>query len=422
MNHLMKTKSKELKIKVLILITGSIAAVRIPLLVSQLVKGDYDVKCVVSENAEKLIQPISLSILSRNACILEKDQWSYLQPRPLHIDLCDWADVLIVAPLTATTLSKWVTGNADGLVSSILIANNKPIIVAPAMNSKMWLNIAVQRNYICLQDYPNVLLLKPSEGILACDEIGVGKIPPNDLIQLALTFVLLQNKNPFCRDLLNKDFLITGGCTSEKIDAARKITNNSSGTMGLMLAQVARFRGAKVKYIHGPLKNKLDITEGICAHEIDNSTDLSKAIEKEISKCDYFIMNAAVADFKISVNTSEKIPKNKFENFLNNNIEFVPDILKDISKVKKENQIFVGFCAFTGSIKSARKIIKEKVILKGCDLLFANPIDIEDQGFGPLAKNEGWLFDKKDMENHLEKTSKIELANNLINQIISTNK
>ena len=418
----MKTKSKESKVKVLLLITGSIAAVRIPLLVSQLVKENYEIKCVISENAEKLIQPLSLSILSRNACILDKDQWSYLHSRPLHIDLCDWADILIIAPLTATTLSKWVIGNADGLISSILIANNKPIIVAPAMNSKMWLNQAVQRNYLYLQDYPNVLLLKPSEGILACDEIGVGKIPPNDLIQLALAFLLIQNKKPYYKDLSNKEFLITGGCTSEKIDAARKITNNSSGTMGLMLAQVARFRGAKVKYMHGPLKNTLDITEGIKTYEIETSTDLIKAIEKEISKCDYFIMNAAVADFKISGETSKKIPKSKFKKFFINNIEFVPDILKSISKAKKENQIFVGFCAFTGSIEIARKTIKEKIMLKGCDLIFANPIDIEEQGFGPLAKNEGWLFDNENMEKHIEKTSKIELANNLINQIISTNK
>lgn len=102
-------------------------------------------------------------------------------------------------------------------------------------------------------------------------------------------------------------------------------------------------------------------------------------------------------------------------------IFFVP-ALKDISKMKKENQVFVGFCAFTGSIKSARKTIKDKIMFKDCDLLFANPIDIEGQGFGPLAKNEGWLFDKKDMEIYIEKTSKIELANILINQIISTNK
>ena len=177
--------------------------------------------------------------------------------------------------------------------------------------------------------------------------------------------------------------------------------------MGLMLAQVARFRGAKVKYIHGPLKNNLDITEGIKTYEIETSSELSEAIKNEISKCDYFIMNAAVADFKISVETSKKIPKSEFENFFNNNIEFVPDILKGISQTKKENQIFVGFCAFTGSVKIARKNIKEKILLKGCDLLFANPIDIEEQGFGPLAKNEGWLFDNRNMEIHIDKTSKL---------------
>ena len=122
--------------------------------------------------------------------------------------------------------------------------------------------------------------LKPCEGILACDEVGVGKIASNDLIELALTFILLQNKKPFYRDLLNKEFLITGGCTSEKIDAARIISNYSSGTMGLLLAQVARFRGATVKYIHGPLKTKLNITDGITRHEIETSADLKKIINK----------------------------------------------------------------------------------------------------------------------------------------------
>ncbi len=149
----MKINVKESKTKVLILITGSIAAVRIPLLVSQLVKENFEVKCVLSENAEKLIQPLSISILSRNSCILEKDQWGNYQVTPLHISLCNWADILIMAPLTATTLSKWVTGNADGLIPSILIANDKPIIVAPAMNTKMWLNKSVQSNFKLLKSY-----------------------------------------------------------------------------------------------------------------------------------------------------------------------------------------------------------------------------------------------------------------------------
>ena len=152
----MKTESTKPKIKIVILITGSIAAVRIPLLVSQLVKENFEIKCVLSKNAEKLIKPLSLSILSRNSCVLENDQWSNFQSKPLHIDLCNWADILITAPLTATTLSKWVTGNADGLIPSILIANTKPVIIAPAMNTKMWLNQAVQKNYSILSNLSNL--------------------------------------------------------------------------------------------------------------------------------------------------------------------------------------------------------------------------------------------------------------------------
>ena len=418
----MKTENMESKVKVLILITGSIAAVRIPLLVSQLIKENFEVKCVISENARKLIQPLSLSVLSRNPCIVENDQWSHHQSTPLHIDLSNWADILLIAPLTATTLSKWVNGNADGLIPSILIANFKPIIVAPAMNTKMWLNQAVQKNYSLLENNKNVLSLQPSQGVLACDEIGIGKIPPNDLIQLAIEFIISQNKMYYRKDLINKRFLITGGCTSEQIDAARNITNKSSGTMGLLLAQVARFRGAEVKYIHGPLRINKDLTEGINSLEIETSIDLKKEIKKEISSCDYFFMNAAVSDLKIASDTSNKIPKNKIKEYLNTNLELVPDILRDISECKKHNQIFVGFCAFTGPIQNARKTIKDKIIKKGCDYMFANPIDIAGQGFGPSSKNEGWLFDKINMENHIQITSKIDIANKIITQIISGNK
>jgi phosphopantothenoylcysteine decarboxylase/phosphopantothenate--cysteine ligase len=418
----MKTKTEYSKIKVLILITGSIAAVRIPLLVSQLVKENYEIRCVLSKNAEKLIRPLSLSILSRNSCILDNDQWANIQSTPLHIELCNWADILIIAPLTATTLSKWVTGNAEGLIPSVLMANTKPIIVAPAMNTQMWLNKAVQKNYENLQNYENVLSLHPSEGFLACDAVGIGKIPPNDLIQLALEFIISHNQTPYRKDLLNKEFLITGGCTSEKIDAARHITNKSSGAMGLLMSQVARFRGAKVKYVHGPLKIDKDLTDGITRYEIESSVDLIRAIKDEISNCDYFFMNAAVSDFKIISNTAVKIPKNKINDYLNKNFELVPDILKTMSESKKDNQVFIGFCAFTGSIEEARIKIKEKLVQKGCDYLFANPIDIEGQGFGFLAQNEGWLFDTKNMEHHIKKTSKIDLANKLITQIISEKK
>ncbi len=415
-------KSRSQKIKILLLISGSIAAVRIPLLVSKLVKENYEVKCVLTQNAEKLIKPLSLSVLSRNSCILDEDQWNHHQDSPLHINLCEWADFMIMAPLTATTLSKWTSGNGEGLVSSILIANKKPIIVAPAMNTNMWFDRAIQENYNKLKSYSNVLTLYPNEGLLACDQVGIGKIPSNDLIILALEFILSKNQNYNFNDLSGKNFLITGGSTSESIDPARRITNNSSGTMGLLFAQAARFRGANVTYIHGPLKLNLDLKDGIKSIEIQTGDDLNRVIKSEIVDCDYFIMNAAVTDIKSSNKLATKIPKNELSKYFLNHFELVPDILNDLRSFKKSHQLFMGFCAFTGEFENLKNIVKKKFDIKGCDFIFANPIDIEGQGFGYSSENEGWLFDKDGMRFYLEKTSKIDLANNLINKIISINK
>ena len=174
--------------------------------------------------------------------------------------------------------------------------------------------------------------------------------------------------------------------------------------------------------IRDSLKIDKNLSDGIKRYEIETSVDLIKTLNNEISSCDYFFMNAAVSDFKITSDTSAKIPKNKINDYLNKNFELVPDILKTISESKKDNLVFVGFCAFTGSIKEAKIKIKEKILQKGCDYLFANPIDLEGQGFGFLAQNEGWLFDTKNMEHYIKKTSKIDLANKLITQIISLKK
>ena len=410
------------KIKILLLVSGSIAAVKIPLLVSQLIKENYEVKCVLTKNTERLIQPLSVSILSRNNCYLEEDQWNYKQTSPLHINLINWADVLIMAPLTATTLSKWVYGNAEGLVASILIANNKPIIVAPAMNTNMWLNKNVQKNYETLKTFKNILPIHPNQGLLACDQFGIGKLPSNDLIILALNFVLSQNGNYHFNDLNNKRFLITGGATCEEIDPARKITNNSSGMMSLLLAQVAQFRGADVKYIHGNLNLKNNLLEGINSLNITSGNELYEALTREVSNYDYLLMNAAVTDISFSDKTSSKISKNNLNNYLSTHMELVPDILQEISKLKGSNQVFLGFCAFTGNIDDLGPIITKKFKIKNCDFIFANPIDLEGQGFGIHSENEGWLFSKKGIESHIKKTSKMNLANKLINQIISINK
>ena len=170
------------------------------------------------------------------------------------------------------------------------------------MNTQMWLNKAVQKNYKNLKNYENVLSLQPSEGLLACDAIGIGKIPPNDLIQLALEFIASHKQDEYRKDLLNKKILITGGCTSEKIDAARHITNKSSGAMGLLLSQVARFRGAQVKYVHGPLKIDKNFSYGILIFVRASSIDPVKAQKPTKTWLSFFDL---LIVFKISGTSSK---------------------------------------------------------------------------------------------------------------------
>ena len=162
--------------KILVAVTGSIAAVKAPILVSRLIKAGAEVKCVITQSAANLVSPLSLSTLSRNKCYQDKDQWKDYQTKPLHIALAEWAELILVAPMSATSLSKFTNGNADGLLSSILLAAESQIIIAAAMNTSMWSNQSVKKNWSYLKTIDQIISLEPSEGLLACDRIGDGKM------------------------------------------------------------------------------------------------------------------------------------------------------------------------------------------------------------------------------------------------------
>lgn len=279
----MKTKeSSHLKgRKILVISTGSIAAVKTPLLVSSLIKEGAEVRCVVSPSASQLISPLSLATLSRSRCYQDKDQWDPSEPKPLHIALAEWAEVVVIAPLSASSLARWVNGLAEGLAASILLACEKPIIAAAAMNTGMWHNEGVQRNWIALQKYSNVLTLSPSEGLLACDRIGDGRMINPEMIQLALESTVIQmKKDPsLSKDWEGYKLLVTAGPTIEDIDAARYLTNRSSGNMGVLIAQAAKFRGANVDLIHGPLQISDSFLEGLETYQIRSAVDMQKNVE-----------------------------------------------------------------------------------------------------------------------------------------------
>ena len=197
--------------RLLVAASGSVAAVKTPLLVSNLIKAGADVRCLITPSAAKLVSPLALATLSRHRCYQDEDQWKASEPRPLHITLAEWAEVIIIAPLSASTLSRWTQGLGEGLLSSVLLACECPVIAAAAMNTAMWSHPAVKKNWIELNNYLKVLTLCPQKGLLACDRIGEGKMAEPELIQLAIESALIQTKSNghLKKDLEGLNFLIS---------------------------------------------------------------------------------------------------------------------------------------------------------------------------------------------------------------------
>jgi len=236
--------------RILVAISGSIAAVKMPLVVSALVQRGAQVRCLLTPSAAQLVSPVALACLSRNPCLLDGDQWSHQASRPLHVELAEWAELVLVAPLSATSLGRWVHGLADTLLASTLLACEAPVLAAAAMNTAMWAAPAVRRNWELLESFERVLPLGPAPGLLACDRQGDGRMA--EPLQLLLALECLQLWG-WQRDWSGLRLLVTAGPTREPLDPARCITNPSSGRMGVLLAQAARLRGAEVTLVHGPL-------------------------------------------------------------------------------------------------------------------------------------------------------------------------
>jgi len=407
-------------LKLLVAATGSIAAVKTPLLVSELVKSGAEVRCVITPSASHLVSPLALSTLSRHKCYQDNDQWDPKESKPLHIALSEWADIIIVAPLSASSLARWVNGLGDNLLASILLATESPIIAAAAMNTGMWKNTAVTKNWDSLDQYPNIIKLSPSSGLLACDRIGEGRMVNNEIIQLAIQSAAITSaqKSIIKKDLIGLKILVTAGATIEGLDPARQLSNKSSGRMGVFIAQAARFRGASVDLIHGDLRIPSQFIEGLSTFHISNALDMQKVLSDLLPLSDLIIMAAAVSDLrKKSVSNSKKIKKDKLIEVFQKDLEIVPDLLTEINNRKSTHQLTIGFSALTGSDEEIKVSGEGKRIDKGCDLLMANPIDRTNQGFGNNP-NGGFLLGPHHMVIEMPVKSKFELANQLLDEIL----
>ena len=393
--------------RILVAISGSIAAVKMPLVVSSLVQRGAQVRCLLTPSAAQLVSPVALACLSRNPCLLDADQWSHQASRPLHVELAEWAELVLVAPLSATSLGRWVHGLADTLLASTLLACEAPVLAAAAMNTAMWAAPAVRRNWELLESFERVLPLGPAPGLLACDRQGDGRMA--EPLQLLLALECLQLWG-WRRDWSGLRLLVTAGPTREPLDPARCITNPSSGRMGVLLAQAARLRGAEVTLVHGPLALDPQLLAGLCCEPVQTAAEMEQALLRLQPGFDAIAMAAAVADHRRQQPLDTKLSKHDLAAELSTGWQAVPDLLAGLVARRPAGQRILGFAAQSGDVLPAARA---KWARKGCDLLFANPIDQAGAGFA-VDTNQGWLLGGASGEQQLLSASKLAIAQQLL--------
>jgi phosphopantothenoylcysteine decarboxylase/phosphopantothenate--cysteine ligase len=383
---------------ILLGITGGIAAYKICELIRRFKKNGADVKVVCTPNALNFVTKLTLQNLSQNEVYVE--EFEVKEWKPEHISLADEADIMVIAPATANTVSKIACGIADNLLTSIACAFRKKMIIAPAMNCNMWNNPGVNENIRVLKAR-GVEILEPESGFLACGYLGKGRLCGVDKIYDAVCEWL-----NYSQKLKGKKVVITSGGTIEDIDPVRYISNYSSGKMGFALANSAKQMGADVvlittKEIEAPYK----------IINVKSALDMQKALDEEFDSSDIVIMAAAVADYRVKEVSPQKMKKGVNEELT---LELIknPDILKGLCE-KKTHQCIIGFCAESENlIENA----KEKITKKGCDFLIANDISRNDIGFGS-EDNEVVILDKNGGMKRLEKASKSVIARQVLEYI-----
>ncbi|MBW4628303.1 MAG: bifunctional phosphopantothenoylcysteine decarboxylase/phosphopantothenate--cysteine ligase CoaBC [Brasilonema octagenarum HA4186-MV1] len=390
------------KKRVLIAIGGGIAAYKICEVVSTLFKIGVEIKVILTNSAQKFITPLTLATLSRHPAYTDENFWQSTHFRPLHIDLGEWADLIVIAPLTANTLAKLAYGMADNLLTNTVLASTCPVLLAPAMNTDMWEQQVVQRNWEQLLTDNRFHGMCTGSGLLACDRLGAGRMAePPEIITYVQSLLHTTGK----RDLLGKRVLISAGGTREYLDPVRFIGNPSTGKMGLALAQAALHRGASVTLVHAPAS--WDVPLGVQAIPVVSADQMRASMVEYLPSADIIVMSAAVADVKPREYSQQKLPKKSLPQALP--LEPVPDIVGELARLKQSHQQLIGFAAQTGDIVTPAL---EKLHSKNLDAIIANPIDEPDSGFGS-DHNRAIFLDKQGQRIEIPPCSKLEMAHRI---------
>lgn len=366
---------------VVIGITGGIAAYKICTLVSSLKKQGYDVIVLMSDAAKEFVTPLTLQTLSGNKVILDMFTTDFT-PDVHHISIAKKADIFVIAPASANTISKVANGIADNMLTTTFLASTCPKLIVPAMNTAMLNNPVIQDNLKKCKEY-GMEILESGDGYLACGDVGKGRMPEAIEIEDKIKEMLYEDKF-----LKGKNILVTAGPTQEALDPVRYITNHSSGKMGYALAKCARNAGAHVTVVAG--KNNLEDIRGVETIHITSAEDMANAVLTRSEDQDVMILAAAVADYTPVTVADNKIHKK--DDDMSIPLKRTTDILATLGKNKKEGQKLIGFAMETENLIESAKGKLEK---KNCDFIVANNVKVAGAGFAVdtnkvtiISKNE----------------------------------
>jgi phosphopantothenoylcysteine decarboxylase/phosphopantothenate--cysteine ligase len=388
--------------KIIIGITGSIAAYKIPLVIRQLIKAGAEVKVIMTPSATDFVSKLTLSTLSKSPVLIDlfdEKSWSN------HVELGRWADLMLVSPLSCNTLSKMATGQCDNLLLAVYLSAVCPVMAAPAMDEDMWHHPNTKKNLDTLRQNGNTVL-DVTHGELASGLIGEGRMAePQEIVQSIEQFF------ESAKQLKGKKALVTAGPTYEAIDPVRFIGNNSSGKMGYAIAEELASRGAEVTLISGPVfissKNK-----NIKRISVTNADEMYTTCMSNSASYDIAILAAAVADYTPTEIADQKIKKKEGEMVIT--LKRTKDILASLGESKSKEQILVGFALETeNELTNARKKLEEK----NADLIILNSLKDKGAGFGHDTNKVTFLF-KNGTEKQIEIKPKSVLAKDIVNAII----
>ena len=393
--------------KIVVCVTGGIAVYKAVALVSKLTQAGAEVKVIMSKSAMEFVQPLSFQVMSKNDVYY--DTFDEKDSRVIaHIDLADWADLVIVAPATANVIGKLANGIADDMVTTTLLATTSNVWIAPAMNVHMYENPAVIRNITQLSK-DGYSFIEPSEGFLACGYVGKGRLEePEKIVAL-----VKEHFAPKSLPLQGQKVVVTAGPTRERIDPVRFLTNFSSGKMGYAMAEAAAKMGAETVLISGPVD--LDAPAGVTIIPVESAQNMLDAVLAHFDTASIVIKTAAVADYRPKEVHRQKMKKQSGDSSIL--LERTTDILAELGK-RKTTQLLIGFAAETNDVVHYAKGKLEK---KNADYIVANDVTESGSGFG-TDTNSVTLVGKHDVEMHFPHVSKKELALQLLETILKIEK